>query len=192
MANVSTSTPTALVPDIWFPEEARHDSAVRIEEFSLAVIAAMAAQIGVQAKWTPHDHDTTDVELEGRRYSDASGEPIDPPSLKIQVKATATRIAPLVTDPDHFSFQIPTRKNWDDLRLKTGVARILVVVECPLAERDRVGYLDRHLLLSARAWWLNLRGMPAMPEGLESKAVRIPLAQRLTPATLASNVRSIA
>ncbi len=152
----------------------------------------MAAQIGVVAKWSRHDRDTTDIELEGQRYNDVHGEPIDPPTLKVQVKATSKRVTSLAGDPDHFSFQIPTQKNWDDLRCKTGVRRILVVVECPPMERDRVGYLDRHVLLTARAWWLCMQGYGPMDGTSKSKAVHIPIAQRLTPASLAENIRSIA
>jgi hypothetical protein len=55
---------------------------------------------------------------------------------------------------------------------------------------DWIDVSEKELLMRASAWYVDLVGQPALPDGQESTAVRIPVGQRFDPAALRANMRS--
>ncbi len=91
--------------------------------------------------------------------------------------------------PDDFSFRLKL-KNYDDLRRKTMVPRILAVLHVPEDTREWLVPGPDHVVLRHRAYWKNLLGeveiKPAKPEDRQEKNITLQLqrANLLTPASL--------
>jgi hypothetical protein len=91
--------------------------------------------------------------------------------------------------PDYFSFRIKL-KNYEDLRRKTMVPRILAILHVPKAPDDWLNEGPDHVLLRHRAYWMSLLGEveihAAKPEDWQQKKItlRVPRASLLNPASL--------
>jgi len=153
------------------------DLSTQKEQFSIAYIHALSAVAGLKLDRYSIDDDSIDVLLSraGRRS----------PHLSLQLKCSSN----IDLKPDHFSFRIKL-KNYDDLRRKTMVPRILAVLHVPEALDDWLSENSDHILLRHRAYWVSLLGEVEInatkPEDWQEKkiTVRVPRSNLLNPARL--------
>ena len=108
------------------------------------------------------------------------------PHLSVQLKCSSD----IDLRPDDFSFRIKL-KNYDDLRRKTLVPRILVVLHVPEILDTWLVEGPDHVLLRHRAYWVSLLGdveiKATRHEDWQKKriTVRFPRANLLSPVSLA-------
>ena len=151
----------------------------------MAYAYAVAVAIGVTVEAPKRDINGWDLHFRARDTENADGE-----QLAVQLKCTVNRLN-RVAGGSELSLSIPAF-NYDQLRQpKAHPPRLLVVVEAPThSAMHWIGLSNEELLIKASAWYMSLAGEPALPNGQDSKTVRIPVHQRSTPATLAANMRS--
>ncbi len=154
------------------------------EQFSIAYIHAVAAVAGLKLDRCSVDDDSIDVLISraGQRS----------PRLDLQLKCSSD----IELKPDDFSFRIKL-KNYDDLRRKTMVPRILAILHVPALIDQWFAETPDHLLLRHRAYWRSLLGeveiKPAKPEDWQEKkiTVRLPRVNLLNPASLIAMMDNI-
>jgi hypothetical protein len=124
------------------------------EELSYAYVHAIASRAEFSCESIAKDRDSIDLHIcaRGRLHPESS---LISPQLAVQLKATA--LDPL---PDGaFDFRLK-RKNYDDLRQRSMVPRILVVFVMPADPAAWVNLSEEALLLRRCAYWCSLRGAP--------------------------------
>lgn len=142
------------------------DLGQRKEQFSHAVVRAIAASIGVSCYTLPVDDDSIDIGFAAK----TTGRP----RVEAQLKCSERDI--LRHDGIHFAL---TKKNYDDLRIKDlDVPRILIVVLVPEDIGQWVTLEADQVVLRRCAWWLSLAGMPDRPNAANVTVI-LPLHQRL-------------
>ena len=140
------------------------------EQMSRAYVLAVAAAARCSTATPEPDYDGVDIEI---RQS-AEHERFTQSRLEVQLKATSSDV---VRD-DHVAFRLKA-EHYDKLRdEKVYVPRILVVLVLPPGDvPDRWLYQHpRAMLLRHCAYWVSLRGAPAIAG--ESTTVHVPLDQR--------------
>lgn len=155
------------------------------EEFSVAYVHAVATAIGVSCE-TPHrDMNGVDAIFRARDDGDTDGA-----QLAMQLKCTTKRLRS-VNGEAELSFPLG-RKDYDHLRMvRAHPPRLLVVVKVPDPPPSSwVEVSAEQLLLRASAWYATLWGEPALPDGQDTKSIRIPATNRFTPEALSANMRS--
>ncbi|HEY2282589.1 MAG TPA: DUF4365 domain-containing protein [Solirubrobacteraceae bacterium] len=155
------------------------------EDLSVAYAHAIATAIGVTCDTPKRDINGWDAVFRARDTDLA-----DAAQLAVQLKCTASRLT-RVADGSELSFHLD-RSDYDHLRVvRTHPPRLLVVVEVlHPSPSDWIDVSEQELLMRASAWYVDLVGQPALPDGQASTAVRIPLGQRFDPAALRANMRS--
>ena len=146
--------------------------------FSLSYIEAVASHAGFQVVETKVDHDSVDGILIadfGRR-----------PRIEFQAKATARD----VVRQDHIHYPL-TAKNYDDLRIETVNPRILIVLILPKDKSAWISQTGNELCLRHCAYWMSLRGKPAMPN-TKSVTVHVPMTNVLNSDQVANMMLSTA
>ncbi len=138
----------------------------KIERFSLAYIAAVAASAGYECVESIVDLDSVDGVLRSARGAR--------PRIEFQAKGSTRSLL----KADHVTYPL-SRKNYDDLRIETLTPRLLFVVLVPDDEGAWLSQSEDELALRYCGYWLSLRGMPPVDDE-QSVTVRIPRAQRLT------------
>jgi hypothetical protein len=133
----------------------------RQEKFSRAYAAAIAAGAGYVTYVPDVDRDSVDIGF------NAGGDMR--PNLQVQLKSTIN----LRKVGDVFKFQLQ-KKNYDDLRARTQVPRILVVLDLPRSEKTWLNISVKRLIIRRCAFWMSLNGMPALPEQRQSITLDIP------------------
>ena len=137
----------------------------RKEGLSRAYVQAVAAAAGYTL--TKQDFDRDGVDLQVR----AGGEMR--PSLDMQLKATVK----LVQDGANWRFPL-RKRNYDLLRERTMVPRVLVVLDLPEDEERWVSASAQELVMRRCAYWVAIPGAPE--SGNEhTVTVSIPTANRL-------------
>lgn len=144
------------------------------EQFSLAVVKAIAAAAGVSWSQPSVDDDSVDIAFSSRVYGR--------PRLEAQVKCSSGEH--LYDDGVHFSLK---RKNHDDLRLvDVVIPRILIVVLVPQSVGEWLTMNEEQMVLRRCAWWSSLRSAPEiLPAAAGSTTVVLPRGNRLDPPALA-------
>lgn len=135
---------------------------LQLEQRSLVVVRAVAADAGYQVVRPEPDVDSVDGVLMasfGRR-----------PRIEFQAKATAQNT--LIGDSLRFPLPI---KNYDELRLASWTPRILVVALMPDESEPWLSQTDDELCLHSGIYWLSLSGMPER-SNTASVTVAIPTA----------------
>lgn len=151
----------------------------QMEEFSRAYVNAIAAQAGCNPYELKVDNDSIDIGL-GTKNNIRS-------RLEIQLKCTGK---PVDMDKNVFPFDLPI-KNYDDLRAKTLVPRLLVVVLVPKDLREWAHQTEEELCLRHCGYWYSLSGMPDK-ENKESVRVQIPRKNMFSVDFLRDAMRRIA
>lgn len=129
------------------------DDAARKEAFSRAIVEAIAAHagFGVSDGIAPDD-DSVDMTIASRNKAGL----IKSPRLDIQLKCTSMH--PGTAESWGFPLKL---KNYDDLREKCHVPRILVVVYVPESEDEWIRFdSPEEIRLRRCAFWTSIEGMP--------------------------------
>ena len=135
---------------------------LQMEQRSLVVVRAVAAEAGFQVVRPEPDVDSVDGVLMasfGRR-----------PRIEFQAKATSRRL--LRADGIHFPLPV---KNYDELRIGSWIPRILIVVLMPDESETWLSQTDDELCMNSSVYWLSPSGMPERPN-IASVTVVIPTA----------------
>jgi hypothetical protein len=147
------------------------------EQFSIAYIHALVAVAGLKLDRYSIDDDSIDVLISRAGHRS--------PHLSLQLKCSSD----IDLRPDDFSFRLKL-KNYDDLRRKTMVPRILAVLHVPEDTQEWLVAGPDHVVLRHRVYWKNLLGeveiKPAKPEEWQEKKItlRLQRANLLTSASL--------
>jgi hypothetical protein len=150
----------------------------RQESLSRAYVQAVAARAGVVCSVPELDYG---VDLTLRAVDEADGFVDAGVLLDVQLKATT---AAATNDPAAVGFDLRVAE-YDRLRRPdVPVPRILVVLELPADEADWLTQTAAELILRHAAYWLSLRGLPAVSATTTTR-VKLPRANRLTPAAVA-------
>lgn len=143
----------------------------RKEQFNVAYVGAMAAQVGINNARTEVDDDSIDVYLVGKNYSGK----IRNPQIQLQLKCTSQSLV----SGSVIKFQLK-RKNYDDLRGHDVLCpRYLAVLMVPHNENEWSEHSADGMLLRHNCYWVSIRDLPDISNA--SVVVDVPLAQRLTP-----------
>ena len=132
---------------------------LQMEQRSLAVVRAVAADAGYQMVIPEPDVDSVDGVLMasfGRR-----------PRVEFQAKSTAQDI--IIGDNLHFPLPI---KNYDELRLASWTPRILVVALMPDPSEPWLSQTDDKLCMHSDVYWVSLAGEPEKPN---TSSVTVPI-----------------
>jgi hypothetical protein len=138
----------------------------RIERFSLAYIAAVAASAGYELLESSVDLDSVDGMLRS-----ATGAR---PRIEFQAKGSTQSLL----KADHIAYPL-SRKNYDELRPATIIPRFLFVVLLPDDEMAWLSHSEDELALRHCGYWLSLRGFRQV-DNEQSVTVHLPRAQQLT------------
>lgn len=152
------------------------------EQFSVAYVHAVASAAGCSIKDVKVDDDSVDVTVVSR----IEGKKLHSPELNIQLKATSQDIL------DELELTYPLKlKNYEDLRKRTLVPRILVVMVVP-EDADlwlRQAEFKTHVYRCC--YWTSLWGLGAT-RNTSNVSVKLPRKNLLTPVTLSSIMSTIA
>ena len=135
---------------------------MRMEQFSLAYIRAIASVGGYQVGRPEPDVDSVD----GILLASFGTRP------RIDFQAKATSQALLLNGVIHFPLPV---KNYDDLRANTRTPRLLIVLVMPGDNAVWLTQTADELCLRRCAYWLSLAGRPAVPNA-RTVTVQIPTA----------------
>ncbi|AUX48906.1 hypothetical protein SOCE26_104490 [Sorangium cellulosum] len=125
------------------------------EELSYAYLHAVASRSGFSCENVHKDRDSIDLYIRARGQLHPESTLMSP-QLGVQLKATSA-LDPL---PGRgFGFRL-TRKNYDDLRLRCMVPRILVVFVLPKDAAAWVAMSEEELVIRRCAYWCSLLGLP--------------------------------
>lgn len=138
---------------------------MKMEQFSRAYVAALAAQAGCNSARPEVDEDSVDLELSMKGISGCKRS-----RGKLEMQLKCTHAADRSRDFFPFSLSI---KNYDELRADVVIPRLLVVVCVPEECEDWTEQTEEQLCLHHCAYWLSLAGMPET-NNAESVTVHIP------------------
>lgn len=145
------------------------------EQFSLAFIQAVAAAAGCKVARVDVDDESVDLELIGAYHADDRR---PAPHLALQAKCTE------LDDGDGEILAFPLKlKNYDDLRARCHVPRLLVVVCVPADVSAWLTATPEAMILRRCAYWRSLHGLPPADTGTK-KTVYVPRSQRFDPQAL--------
>lgn len=140
-------------------------STMKMEQFSRAYVAALAAQAGCNSARPEIDEDSVDLELSMKNISGCKR---SRGKLEMQLKCTHAADR----SKDEIVFALPV-KNYNDLRADVMEPRLLVLVCVPEDCDDWTEQTEDQLCLHHCAYWLSLAGMPET-NNTESVTVHIP------------------
>lgn len=123
------------------------------EQLSIAYIRAVVAAAGFSCTKPDVDDDSVDVIIScSGTYGD--GALLRSPRIELQAKATATKLEP---KSNFLKFSLPI-KNYEDLKGRTLVPRILVVMLVPEEVGTWIEQSEDHMRMRSCAYWVSLCG----------------------------------
>lgn len=127
------------------------------EELSYAYVHAIASRAELACEVVRRDRDSIDLHIRarGRLHPEST---LMSPQLGVQLKASV--IDPLPEGA--FDFRLK-RKNYDELRQRSMVPRILVVFAMPSDAAEWLAMSEDELALRRCAYWCSLLGLPDSP-----------------------------
>lgn len=128
------------------------------EELSYAYMHAIAAKIGYRCVRPVPDRDSIDVQVQGYGFLGAEAV-LHSPMIQFQMKATSS---PLTKVGDNYSFNGLKVKNYNDLRAKSAVPRLMAVLMMPEKDDQWVDCDVNRLILNKCVYWCNLYQQPAI------------------------------
>jgi len=140
------------------------------EQLSRAHLRTIASLAGLNLSLPDVDDDSIDVQVQASGSFHPSS-----PRLDIQLKSTTIETP---VQPAGITWRM-RRKNYDDLRRETSTPRILVLLLVPEYKEDWFGQSEEELTIRKAAYWLSLRGMPAVNQA--TITLMVPRTQLLTP-----------
>jgi len=150
------------------------------EQFSVAFVRAVAAAAGVKVLRAEVDDDSIDIGLE--RSGGCA------PKLDIQLKCTANA-CPANNENVPFVLKL---KNYDDLRRRTIIPRLLVVMFVPITANEwlRFNAPPTEVVMKRCAWWISLAGLPDV-DNTASVTVSLPYANLFTPDSIRAKLDEV-
>jgi hypothetical protein len=125
----------------------------RKEQFSVAYIQAIAAQIGLNHSIDAVDDDSVDITLKGKGFT---GGKLRNPTIEIQLKCTSQNV--IKGDVIKFPLKL---KNYDDLRGENvGVPRYLMLLVVPDKTENWIHFTNNALILFNNCYWASIRFAP--------------------------------
>jgi hypothetical protein len=152
------------------------------EQLSVAYVHAVASAAGCSVKDVKVDDDSVDLSVVSRM----EGKKLHAPELNIQLKATSQDFM----DESELTYPLKL-KNYDDLRKKTLVPRILVVMVLPDEPAKWLKQAEFKTHLYRCCYWVSLLGQQATTN-TTSVSVKIPRKNILTPDAISSMMSVIA
>jgi len=149
------------------------------EELSYAYVHAVASHAGFACDRPHKDKDSSDVTISAVGMI-VPQSVMHSPKLDLQLKATA--VAPTITAKDEFTFALPV-KNYDDLRRRNHVPKLLVLFVMPPDAGDWLVNDENALIARKCCYWCNLLDEPATDNDV-SKTVYIPRKNIFTAGTI--------
>jgi Domain of unknown function (DUF4365) len=146
--------------------------------FSRALVRAIAATAGVEADVPSFDQDSRDVVFRAPDTDAEAG-----PMLEAQLKCSAG----LAIADGEIAFPLPI-KNFDDLRRKGYVPRILIVVDVPEQPIDWMACDPAQIIMRRCAYWVSLAGEPDT-DNVSTVTVKIPIEQVFDGQALLNNLQ---
>ncbi len=165
---------TANVPDSIDENQQR-------EQFSIAYVRAVAAVAGYSVDSPSVDHDSIDMGIAARGGSGTYRSP----RIELQLKCSSA------AEVGEKSIAFPLKiKNYNDLRAKTLVPRILVVVIVPDELDDWLTHTEEELVLRRCGYWISIRCKPDTTS-TRSVTVHLPREQLFNPEQLGAMLERI-
>lgn len=154
------------------------------EELSYVYVHAIAAMAGFSCEKVSVDMDGIDIIIRAKgKLSDDSV--LLSPSLELQLKATIN----WKMDKEKLSYRLRA-KNYHKLIGRTAIHRLLVLLCLPKDENDWIEQDEDKLILKKCAYWINLRGLPAIEQ--ETITIKIPRKNIFSPEMLSYLMRLVA
>ncbi len=145
------------------------------EQFSVAYVNAIAAQVGLNNASLSVDDDSVDLLLKGKGFSGK----VRNPQLELQLKCTSRNLV----NGDMIKFPL-SLKNYNDLRGEDVLCpRYLVVLMVPDKVEEWAEQIGDELILRNSCYWVSIRNLPET-ENTTSITVDIPIKQKLTKISL--------
>jgi hypothetical protein len=153
----------------------------KMEELSYAYLHALAAKEGFRCVRPMPDRDSIDVEVQstGKLAPDSV---LEGAMVQFQMKAIGKD--ELGAKEGKFSYSKLKIKNYNDLRPKTAVPRLLAVLVMPKKEVEWLSHSINELVMKRCMYWYSLFGLPEIQTDQLTTTVHIPEAQTLTPSKL--------
>ena len=150
-------------------------TAMKKEQFSIAYVCALAAQLGFNHFDPKVDDESVDMEFIGNYPKSDPTIKTWNPHLEVQLKCTKN--GPQADNFLHFSLPI---KNYNDLReVRRSSPAYLIVLHVPDSEDDWIIENTTDITLKYNAYWFSLKNYPATTN-TTTVTVKIPVANRLT------------
>ncbi len=146
------------------------------QEASYIYLYALVARLGYALERPSVDMNSVDARICANGIIEGSKGLVESPQIDVQLKATERNWS-----ESSIAFSL-SKKNYDDLRIRPLVPRILVVLFLP-ADRQWLDWDPEKIILYGKAYWISLKGMP---ESMNNSSVTVYLsqAQRLTEETV--------
>ena len=154
------------------------------EELSYAYLHAVAASAGFSVTRPTKDRDSVDAVVEADGQLDSSSVLLSP-RLEVQLKATELKKLP----NRKFSYPVPI-KNYNDLRGRRAVPRILVVLVLPHVRAKWLTHSVKGLVARKCAYWCSLLGLPDSTN-TTTQTVHVSCRNRVTPDALVELLKRV-
>ncbi len=141
------------------------------QQLSVAFAHAVAAHAGYTCQVQHVDDDSVDVLIGARGYVH-DRDVVRSPRLEAQLKATSS----LKPGKKHLTFPLKP-KNYEDLRERTHIPRLLLVLVLPENPREWIETTEECMISRRCAYWISLLGMRERGNA-SSVSVRLPRSQR--------------
>lgn len=148
------------------------------EHLSRNYVRAVATAARCDVGGTEGDFEGVDISFNSLQPNHSVAYPM------IYAQLKCTQQADLIHD-DYVAWKLD-RPNYDQLRVKVAVPRILIVMHCPTDFTSWLRQDQDSLAMSHAAYWMSLAGQPALAGGQQSKTVRVPRNQPFTVEALLS------
>lgn len=142
------------------------------QEVSYVYLHALVTRLGYSLERPCIDMDSVDATICAKGKVTGSKGIILSPKIDVQLKATEQECS---EDPITFSI---SKKNYDDLRQRTMVPKILILLFLPV-KREWFDFDLEKILLYGKGYWMSLKGMNTS-ENQSSVTIHLPQSQRLT------------
>jgi hypothetical protein len=129
------------------------------QQLSIAYLHAVASAAGFACQAVTVDNDSVDRTLVGRGWLHARAV-FRSPKIDVQLKSLARE--PLGEDETALTFRL-NRKNYDELRHRAQVPRLLVVLVLPRQPEQWLEQDDARMISRYAAYYVSLAGMPDTP-----------------------------
>lgn len=145
------------------------------EQFSLAFVHAVATVAGFTVTRPSSDYQSVDLTVE----SNQSGTRVEHPRLELQLKSTSLDDG----HGEHLSYPLAL-KNYNDLRKKTLVPRLLVIISVKSnIPREWLSEEPETLILHGKGLYFSLKEFPESPNA-KTVGIRVPRTQRFSVESL--------